>query len=250
MLKAVSYIAVVLVAGALFFVVTMRSNQALTLIVAAVAGGAALALVRVLATIGESPGDLSAMLLGTGSVALGSVFKVAVGGREITWADAVGVLVAQGVAWGVDAATADAGQLCFVCKTARVEHDPFVCPRCHQAICPSPTCWIGRRFRCRLCDEREVVLFPAEEAWWAQRVGRRVAEGTCSSCYKEGTETDLRACGRCRWTMCRRCWDYYNGRCTHCDWLMPALPDSLNRFLSAPGDGDRRADPVYGARKQ
>jgi hypothetical protein len=250
MLKAVSYSGVILVMGVLFFAVTSDSNQPLTLVMAAVAGGAALALVRVLAYYGEAPGDFSAMLLGTGAVALGGAFKVAVGAHGITWADPVGALVAQGVAWGVDFATSGSMRTCFVCKNSLAADDPFICPRCHQTICASPTCWVARRFRCQLCDEREVVLFPALESWWVQRVGPRVPEGACSSCYRESGEADLRACGRCRWTMCRRCWDYHNGRCTHCDWLIPELPGGLARFMTAGGGGGGAGDPRYGARRQ
>jgi hypothetical protein len=250
MLKGVSYTGVVLVMGSLFFAVTSHSNQALTLTMAALAGGAALALVRVLAHNGEAPGELTAMVLGAGAVALGGALKVVYGVDGITWADPVGALVAQGVAWGADAATAGTGRACFVCKSPLRDESPFTCPRCHQTICELPTCWVARRFRCQLCDEREVVLFPAAESWWAQRVGPRVREGTCSSCYGEAGEADLRSCGRCRWTMCRRCWDYHNGRCTHCDWVMPELPDALARFLPANGGDNPVADPRLGARRQ
>jgi hypothetical protein len=250
MLKAVSYSGVVLGIGVLFFIAATLSNAALTLLMAAGAGGASLALVRVLANTGEEPGDLSAMLLGTGAVAFGGGLKLVTATHGISWADAVSILVAQGVAWGVDAATRGGGRTCFVCKNALTDDNPFVCPRCQQAVCALPTCWVARRFRCQLCDEREVVLFPADEAWWRQRVGPRVLEGTCSSCYQEGSVVDLRACGRCRWTMCRRCWDYHNGRCTHCEWLMPALPDPLARLLTTSVRNNHGGDPLQAARRR
>ncbi len=243
MVRAVSYSGVVLVVGALFLVVT-ADNPALTIVMAAIAGGAALALVRLLAHTGEPPGPLSAMLVGSGAVTLGGALKLAVGPHGITWADPVGLLVAQGVAWGLEAATTGTGRVCFICKNAVSDHDAFVCPRCQQTICARPTCWVGRRFRCRFCDEREVLLFPLENSWWAQRVGARVLDGTCASCYKEATETDLRACGRCRWTMCKRCWDYHNGRCIHCDWLMPGLPAALEQFMRSGAEPDLNSQGV------
>jgi hypothetical protein len=57
-------------------------------------------------------------------------------------------------------------------------------------------------------------------------------EGACASCYKEANETDLRACGRCKWPSCRRCWDHHNGQCSHCEWVLPDLPASLQPFFA------------------
>jgi hypothetical protein len=127
---------------------------------------------------------------------------------------------------------------CSLCRAPLADRTSFTCPRCHQTICSRPTCWKGQHARCRSCDEREVVLFPVREDWWQARVGGRVPAGACHSCYKEAHEADLRECGQCRFPTCRRCWDYNNGRCTRCGWLMPDLPPAIQPFV-----GQRPAAP-------
>ena len=159
----------------------------------------------------------------------------------LPWAPWVAVPIGALSALGVAAlAGRRTRHVCFICKTVRDPREMFWCPRCHQAICTQPTCWAARHFRCRYCDEREVVLFPIAEPWWAARIGRRVAKGECASCYKEAHEADLRECGQCHWPMCKRCWDFHNGQCTHCDWMIPDLPPALVAFRP-PAPDSRRA---------
>jgi hypothetical protein len=160
------------------------------------------------------------------------------------WDDGVAVLVAVGVAWGLDALVATgSGARCFMCKRPIDGSPSFACPRCHQTICARPECWIARQFRCEGCREREVVLFPDDERWWRARVGSRLSNGTCSVCLRPANERDLRACGQCPWPMCTRCWDLQNGRCVKCDWIMPDLPEELRPFLNAfGGAADEHSD--------
>src|SRR5262249_51430274 len=121
---------------------------------------------------------------------------------------------------------------CFICSTRESEHGMFRCPRCRQQICAQPGCWVARHFRCRLCREREVVLFPIAEQWWASRLGRRATRGECASCFKDAREADLRECGQCHCAMCKRCWDFHNGQCSHCDWVIPDMPSQLYAFIT------------------
>jgi hypothetical protein len=94
------------------------------------------------------------------------------------------------------------------------------------------------------CYEREVVLFPGHEEWWARELGPRSQHGACVSCYKEAHETDLRECQQCRWPMCKRCWDYYNGRCERCGWIVRDVPKELwplvQMWMTAPPPGRGR----------
>lgn len=122
---------------------------------------------------------------------------------------------------------------CSLCKTP-VQGAGIHCPRCGDFVCAKPTCWNGKYARCVRCHDREIVIFPIAERWWDARLGRRVMKGECSSCYKEAHETDLRECGQCRWPMCQRCWDYYNGTCQRCEWTIPDLPARLAPFMATP----------------
>jgi hypothetical protein len=187
-------------------------------------------------------GDLIPMVMAGLALAFSTFLKWATG-ATFGWADAAGIVVAMGVAWGCDSLVATRGaRRCFICKRP-VEGTSFNCPRCHQVTCSLPSCWAARHFRCRYCDEREVIIFPIEEKWWQQRLGPRASAGSCSTCYKEAGETDLRECRQCGWTMCKRCWDYHNGQCSHCEWIVPDLPAALNAFIgrrgTAPGGAAR-----------
>jgi hypothetical protein len=89
------------------------------------------------------------------------------------------------------------------------------------------------------------VLFNMnDESWWRARLGPRVRNGSCSSCFKEANEADLRECGRCKWPMCKLCWDHHNGQCAHCEWVMPGLPPSLEPFMAAARAADHDAEPA------
>lgn len=121
--------------------------------------------------------------------------------------------------------------ICVLCKRPAADTGGFDCPRCADRVCARPTCWNPRYFRCVRCHEREIVVFPIAEKWWAARVGPRVREGECTSCGKDARETDLRECGQCHWPMCRRCWDYYNGSCRKCEWVLPDVPARLRPFV-------------------
>ena len=229
--------------GLLSFVVTASAGSVLTLTWAFAVGVVSLLFVRLISQTGEPPSEIAAMLTAGTAVALGGGLKWFADSPGLGWPDAVAILVSQGASWGLDLLIGGGKRRCFICKLVIDERLPFACPRCKQVICARPSCWVARHYRCKSCDEREVILFPIDEQWWRTRFGPRVFEGSCSSCYKEARETDLRACGRCRWTMCRRCWDYHNGRCGRCEWILPDPPAALRPFLGTPEPRDpRRSD--------
>jgi hypothetical protein len=172
----------------------------------------------------------------------------------------VGVAEASGWAWAaVPLATAVSSAMfslafsggaatCQLCRQPAPSRAGFVCPRCQDRVCARPTCWNAKYVRCVRCHEREIVILPVMESWWKQRLGARLKNGECSHCYKEAHEADLRECGQCRWPMCQRCWDYHNGVCQRCKWVIPDLPSALAAYVAgaaAPRDrgGSRAAAP-------
>jgi hypothetical protein len=156
--------------------------------------------------------------------------------------DAAGVLLAVVMAAAFFSMRAQGKATpCVLCRMPAPQRAGFDCPRCNDRVCARPTCWNARYSRCKRCHEREIVIFPIAENWWTKRLGRRVLKGECLSCYKEALETDLRECGQCHWPMCKRCWDYHNGMCRRCDWVIPDLPPRLAPFMrvKAARGGDR-----------
>jgi hypothetical protein len=232
MARTIYLVAAMALLTALSFVVVVSGVFGLTLVWAVAAGAAATFLSRLIAGGDAAPGSAPPPLVMAAMIFLfGTALKWASGVGTTTWMDWAPAALAVGSAWGVGLMVASRNRTaCFVCKT--VGTVTFVCPRCHQTICAQPTCWSGAHLRCRYCEEREVILFPIAEGWWQSRVGARASTGACSSCFKESQETDLRECGQCQWPMCKRCWDFNNGHCTHCDWVMPNLPPDLHAVSS------------------
>jgi len=167
--------------------------------------------------------------------------------------DAAGIPIAVAVA--AAAFTFKAHQrtvTCVLCRNAATGHAGFDCPRCGDRVCTRPSCWHAKYARCTRCHDREIVIFPIQEKWWASRLGPKVTTGECLSCYKDAQETDLRECHQCHWPMCRRCWDHYNGTCQRCEWVIPGLPQRLVPFMrktksaresTAPDRQSRRPPP-------
>jgi hypothetical protein len=127
-----------------------------------------------------------------------------------------------------------AGVVCSICRSPLLSRD-FQCPRCEQWICGRPGCWNVNTCRCSDCERIQRPIFPQEETWWKERLGRRTMSGRCSRCQAQGQERDLRQCGLCGWPMCRECWDIENGRCTRCGWTIPNLPEPLRKHPSVQG---------------
>jgi len=198
-------------------------------------GRAGLLRVIVTATTGPAAAALIAFLTGIG--------------RTPGW-DAVGIVLAGALAVAMYSYRAQGrDRTCSNCQRPVEDRAGFDCPRCNDRVCARPTCWNAKYFRCIRCHKREIVIFPIAEKWWAARLGPRVMKGECLSCYKEAHETDLRECGQCHWSMCKRCWDYYNGVCQRCDWTIPNRPARLTAFTDktkgsrSSSSGDHAADP-------
>lgn len=210
-------------------------------LLALAAGGASVHFARLMDDVDGSRSPAYVPLVLAGVAQGGAVLLMAVAGTA-NLVHLLGTAAAVAAAWLLAAMTAQRQQApCFICKNAAGDQR-FHCPRCHQVICARPTCWIARHARCRWCDEREVVAFPTTEPWWSARVGARAAHGECAICFKDANERDLRECRQCHWPMCRRCWDLQNGRCSHCDWVMPDLPPELAAYVMAGAPG-RAAAP-------
>lgn len=129
------------------------------------------------------------------------------------------------------------------CDICRLPGGRFRCPRCPLVVCTRSTCWTPKYYRCTTCHQYEVIVFPLEENWWRSRYGSRAKTGQCLKCLAGANEADLRECGQCHWTMCRRCWDFENGRCIKCGWITPDLPKTLTSFLVE--EQRRVADPDH-----
>ena len=170
-------------------------------------------------------------------------------------AAAAGVAEANGWVWAaIPLATAVASAIfslafsggatsCQLCRQPAPARAGFVCPRCQDRVCARPSCWNAKYVRCVRCHEREIVILPVAEAWWRPKLGPRVKHGECSHCYKEAHEADLRECGQCRWPMCQRCWDYHNGICQRCKWVIPDLPPALAALVGGAAASRSRSAP-------
>lgn len=109
----------------------------------------------------------------------------------------------------------------------------FECPRCGLMVCEQ-TCWSFEYLRCGLCEQNRVPVLPPDTRWWERRMGARVTVGRCQHCLEPAESVDLRNCGKCGRSQCRACWDYLNGRCGRCQWLIADLPAELSRYLVDP----------------
>ncbi len=181
-----------------------------------------------------SRGHLRAVLTAAAGSGVGFGAGLLMGFTDAPLFDAAGILLAAAVAsalysWRAQSRTVT----CVLCHNPAGNRDGFDCPRCGDRVCTRASCWNSRHARCVRCFEREIVILPIQEKWWAARLGRRVMTGECLSCGKEAQEpgTDLRDCGQCHWPMCQRCWDYYNGTCQRCEWVIPDLPPRLAPFV-------------------
>jgi hypothetical protein len=133
---------------------------------------------------------------------------------------------------------------CQLCRERLGHTMSFECPRCGLLVCERK-CWRFDSCRCRLCADEAVPVFPPETRWWDEHFGPRVTAGKCQLCLSEGA--DLRTCRQCGRLQCRECWDYANGQCGHCGWLLADLPPMLKRYM-LPEEGGTLAGPADRAR--
>lgn len=107
------------------------------------------------------------------------------------------------------------------------------CPRCEEFVCGRTRCWSHDYHRCADCERiKRPLLLLEDQDWWAQRLGPQLRNGSCLKCQGDAKHHDLRKCGQCPWAMCTQCWDFENGRCFRCLWIMPLLPEQLRAYLT------------------
>lgn len=122
---------------------------------------------------------------------------------------------------------------CGLCNRRVGSGTLFECPRCGMMVCDSE-CWAFGLLRCRLCEHNKVPILTPDGRWWDKQFGPRVNYGRCQICQTPAAETDLRACRRCGRPHCRDCWDFANGECSHCDWVIDDLPSQLVIYRTSP----------------
>jgi len=139
-------------------------------------------------------------------------------------------VAAAGVAIFWWAVTRGLGKRCQLCnRWLRRSVVSFGCPRCGLVVCEQ--CWEFDHLRCRLCEQNRVPAFPPDGRWWDRHLGARVNHGRCQICQTTSDQADLRSCGRCGRPQCRECWDYANGQCSRCNWIMDDLPEPLRPYM-------------------
>lgn len=105
----------------------------------------------------------------------------------------------------------------------------FDCPRCGLTVCEQK-CWSFERQRCSLCEQNRVPVLPVDARWWDRQLGPRSTFGQCQVCFQPAELADLRNCAKCGRPQCRGCWDYGNGQCPRCQWVIEDLPEELRRY--------------------
>jgi hypothetical protein len=136
---------------------------------------------------------------------------------------------------------------CALCRHRIGSRESYGCPRCGLRICDE--CWSFQNYRCRLCEQNKVPIFSPDARWWDTNFGPPVKSGLCQLCQTPAAKTELRACGKCGRPQCRGCWDFTNGRCTHCEWLVHDLPLALRKLHGTIGSSADEINGV-GSRRQ
>jgi len=122
---------------------------------------------------------------------------------------------------------------CSLCNRRIGGDVAFTCPRCGMLVCERE-CWDFERCRCRLCEQNRVPILPTEGRWWDRHFGARSPLGRCQVCAATAQDADLRVCAHCGRPQCRGCWDYTNGQCAHCQWVVADLPAPLQEYVVGP----------------
>jgi hypothetical protein len=206
--------------------------------VTGILGGALVALVSVL-LLRFFHADLSAkwlsVLLPIGS-SLAATVIVFFGGVDRKPEVALASLVTAACCMAIIEVAHLRSKKCGLCGRRLAGEVSFRCPRCPLVVCDR--CWLFGFFRCRLCEENRVPIFPSDSRWWDRQFGVRLAYGRCQLCMTPAEEVDLRACRSCGRPQCRDCWDASNGQCSRCHWIVNDLPQALRMYIrAAPPQG-------------
>jgi hypothetical protein len=129
-------------------------------------------------------------------------------------------------------------QRCSLCNRRIAGGVAFTCPRCGLLVCEQH-CWSFEHCRCRLCEENRVPVFTPDGRWWDKQFGPRTTYGKCQLCLASAADADLRPCGKCGRPQCRECWDFCNGQCSRCHWMIEDVPEALRPFLMEPPPSPR-----------
>jgi hypothetical protein len=114
----------------------------------------------------------------------------------------------------------------------------FDCPRCQLLVCEQ-TCWDFEHQKCTLCEQNRVPVFSPDSRWWDRQTSARARHGRCQLCMESAEVVDLRCCRRCGRPQCRSCWDYSNGQCNRCQWVIEDLPEKLQPYVTRTKDRDK-----------
>jgi hypothetical protein len=142
----------------------------------------------------------------------------------------LGPAFAAAACLGIESVRKGRSRVCQLCRQRLSDTMAFDCPRCGLIVCERK-CWRFDSCRCRLCADHAVPVFPHDARWWDEHFGQRVPSGKCQLCLSEEPAIDLRGCANCGRPQCRECWDYANGQCGHCGWILTDLPPALKRYM-------------------
>jgi hypothetical protein len=172
--------------------------------------------------------------VGSSVVAIAVLYFVA-GKDETLW---FAPLTAAATAGVVVAIARMSSRRCGLCNRRIGGGVAFDCPRCGMLICER-NCWVFEQCRCRLCEQNRVPIFSPDGRWWDKHFGPRSNHGRCQICLGTAEETDLRVCGKCGRPQCRVCWDFSNGQCSRCHWIVDDLPEQLRPFMAVSSRPER-----------
>ena len=159
--------------------------------------------------------------------------------QRLSW-QWLGPACAATVCLGVESVRRASSRVCQLCRQRLGGAIAFECPRCGLLACERK-CWRFDSCRCRLCADHSVPVFPHEPRWWDEQFGPRVSGGQCQLCLSKDPATDLRSCANCGRPQCRECWDYANGQCGHCGWILADLPAALKAYMFPEERSERRS---------
>ncbi len=184
----------------------------------------------------ESPWVIPVVPVASSVIAIAIDYFAAVNGQDVAlW---FAPLAAAGTAGITVAVSRRSSRRCGLCNRRIGGGVAFNCPRCGLLVCEH-NCWAFEQCRCRLCEQNRVPVFSPDGRWWDRNFGPRSAHGRCQICQGTAEETELRVCGKCGRPQCRECWDFANGQCSRCHWIVGDLPEQLRPFMAGAPEPER-----------
>jgi hypothetical protein len=168
--------------------------------------------------------------LSAAASAVGLLIRYLAGLETPTWSSFLAPTSASVAAAAITLGPRVRATRCSLCSHRMGSGGSFECPRCRLRVCER-TCWVFEHISCRRCEENKVPIFIPDDKWWETQFGPQVGYGKCQLCLADADHADLRECGRCGRPQCRLCWDYANGQCSRCSWLVRDLPPQLRSYM-------------------